>query len=303
MAAAADIIGLGSVAVDDLLHVPAYPPADAKVRVSRRDRQCGGLTGTALVAAARAGASCAYAGVLGDDDDSRFVLDTFAREGIATDLVLRRADARPIHSTIIVDEARHTRNIFFDLQGSVGADPAHPPEPALRAARAIVIDHYGIEGMIRAATIARSAGVAVVADLERNEWPGFAELLALVDHLIVSRDFAAKLTGQADPARAAAQLWRDDRAVVIVTAGAQGCWSVTRGESPRHHAAFPIEVVDTTGCGDVFHGVYAAELVRGAGLLERIRFASAAAALKARHLGGQAGIPTRHAVEQFLGER
>lgn len=48
-----DVLGLGCAAVDDLLYVPAYPPADAKVQVRRRESQCGGLTGNALVAAAR----------------------------------------------------------------------------------------------------------------------------------------------------------------------------------------------------------------------------------------------------------
>ncbi len=47
-------------------------------------------------------------------------------------------------------------------------------------------------------------------------------------------------------------------------------------------------------------GAYASALARGLGLQERIRFASAAAALKATHRGGQAGIPTRAGVEDFL---
>jgi sugar/nucleoside kinase (ribokinase family) len=297
---AIEVIGLGSVAVDDFLFVPEYPLADAKVRVRRRERQCGGLTATALVAAARAGARCAYGGVLGDDEDSCFAIAAFEREGIATHLILRRPEARPIHSTIIVDETRHTRNIFFDLQGSVGADPSHPPEETIHQAKALLIDHYGIEGMTRAAKIARSANVAVVADFERNEWPGFDDLLSRVDHLIVSKDFAAKLTGLREPDRAAAALWRDGRAVVIVTCGETGCWSVEPGGIVHNHPAFTVPVADTTGCGDVFHGAYAAELVRGAGLDERIRFASAAAALKAMHLGGQAGIPRREKVTQFM---
>ena len=73
MAGTFDIVGLGCAAVDDLLYVPAYPPADAKVQIRRRERQGGGLTATALVAAARLGTRCAYAGVLGDDDLSEFV--------------------------------------------------------------------------------------------------------------------------------------------------------------------------------------------------------------------------------------
>ena len=48
-----DILGLGCVAVDDLIYVEAFPSADAKTPVLRTDRQCGGLTATALVAGAR----------------------------------------------------------------------------------------------------------------------------------------------------------------------------------------------------------------------------------------------------------
>src|SRR5436305_4642194 len=142
-----DVLGLGCVAVDDLLYVPAYPPADAKVQVRRRERQCGGLTATALVAAARLGARCAFAGVLGDDPDSRFVLDCLEAEGVDTAHVVRRPDARPIRSTIIVDEARRTRTILYDLGGSTGADPAAPPEDVIRSARVLFVDHYGVEGM------------------------------------------------------------------------------------------------------------------------------------------------------------
>jgi sugar/nucleoside kinase (ribokinase family) len=155
--------------------------------------------------------------------------------------------------------------------------------------------------MTRAAKVARAAGVAVVADLERDEWPGFAGLLALVDHLIVSRDFAARLTGQADPAAAAEHLWRDDRQSVVVTCGEHGCWCRGRQGPARHFPAFRVAAVDTTGCGDVFHGAYAAALARGEGLDERVRFASAAAALKATAYGAQAGIPDRPAVARFLG--
>jgi sugar/nucleoside kinase (ribokinase family) len=59
-------------------------------------------------------------------------------------------------------------------------------------------------------------------------------------------------------------------------------------------------VVDTTGCGDVFHGAYAAALAEGLDPAARVRLASATAALKATRSGGQAGIPVRDTVEAFL---
>jgi sugar/nucleoside kinase (ribokinase family) len=303
MEAAMDVLGLGCVAVDDLLYVAEYPPADAKVQVRRRERQCGGLTGTALVAAARSGARCAFGGILGQEEFSRFVLDTFSREGIDVSHCVRREGVRPIHTTIIVDEGRHTRTIFFDLQGATGADPQSPPEEVIRLARVLFVDHYGIEGMTRAARIACAAGIPVVADFERHEWPGFDDLLRLVDHLIVSQEFASRLTGESGPAAAVTALGADRRTAVVVTCGADGCWYAGRDETagvPTHQPAFAVPVVDTTGCGDVFHGAYAAALARGQSLAERVRYATVAAALKATQAGGQAGIPTRAAVEAFL---
>jgi sulfofructose kinase len=301
-----DILGFGAVAVDDLIYVEEYPPAESKVHVLKRQRQCGGLTGTALVAAARLGSRCAYVGVLGDDELSRFVIESLAREGIDLEWRVERADARPAHSTIIVDQRQKTRTIFCSLDWPLGADPLRPEAELIRSARVVLVDHHGLEGTIRAARIARDSGVGVVADLERDPGGPFAELLALVDHLIISERFARELSGAADAAGAAQRLCGADRRAVVVTCGAAGCWYVGEGFGPpgtlrvRHLPAFEVEVVDTTGCGDVFHGAYASVLARGGELHQRVVIASAAAALKATKHGGQAGCPTTDEVDRFL---
>lgn len=296
-----DILGLGCVAVDDLLYVPAYPAPETKVPVSCYERQCGGLTATALVAAARLGSACAYAGILGKDALSEFVLERLAAEAVDVRLVRRRPEARPIHSTIIVDESTQSRTILYQLDGVYGAQVDWPTEDWIRAARVLFVDHFGVEGMLRAAKLARAAGIPVVADLEREHGTEFPLLLAQINHLIISRAFAEHLSGLADPAAASARLWRGPGHVVIVTAGAAGCWYTAAEARPSiHQPAHAVTAVDTTGCGDVFHGAYASALARGLDLPERVRFASAAAALKATARGGQAGIPRRAEVETFL---
>lgn len=297
-----DILGLGCAAIDDLLYLAQYPAPDTKMAVRRRDRQCGGLTCTALVAAARLGSRCAFAGVLGDDELSRFVAERYRQEGVDTSLMRCRPGARPVHSIIIVDESTKTRTILFDSQGAFGAEPDWPEPVVIEGSKVLFVDHFGVEGMIRAAGIARAAGVPVVADLENDQHPRFPDLLGLVDHLIVSKDFATRLTGQTDPATAAQMLWSADRHAVVVTCGGEGGWYVgpDHPRQPRYYPAFAVEVVDTTGCGDVFHGAYASALARGLDLEPRIRFAAAAAALKATQPGGQSGIPTRAEVERFL---
>ena len=296
-----DVLGLGCAAVDDILYVEQYPPADAKIYVTRRERHCGGLTATALVAAARLGAKCAFAGTLGFDEESEFVLQALLREGVNVDHVVRRRGAGPVRSTIVVDEHCGSRNIFAHVADVRGADAKRPPGAVIESSRVLFIDHFGIPGNLRAARIARRMGLAVVSDLEKPVQPGMPELLALVDHPIFSRRAAQELTGEREPGRAAAKLWRDDRQVVAVTCGEQGAWFVSPDDSsPKHVAAYEVPVTDTTGCGDVFHGAYAAALAIGMKVEDRIRFAAAAAALKATKHGGQDGIPTRREVDAFL---
>jgi sugar/nucleoside kinase (ribokinase family) len=296
-----DVLGLGCAAVDEILYVPTYPPADGKVEVRQRERHCGGLCATALVAAARLGVRCAYAGTLGDDDGSRFVLDVFRREGVDTRHIARRAGAGPIRSIIVVDETRRTRNIFFQLPQVLGADPKRTAEELIQSSRVLLVDRFGLPGMVRAARSARVVGIPVVADFENHRAPGLAGLLELADHLIVSNDFARGFTSARTAAAAARKLWRRDRAVVVVTCGAEGCWFYEGGSvKPRHLPAFRVRAVDTTGCGDVFHGAYAAALARGLPLVERLRLASATAALKATQPGGQRGIPRWQTVTKFL---
>ncbi|MGI6420042.1 MAG: PfkB family carbohydrate kinase [Thermoguttaceae bacterium] len=301
-----DVLGLGCTAVDDLFYIEGYPAADGKVQIRGDDRQCGGLTATALVAAARMGARCAYAGSLGDDELSRFVERRLRQEGISLDYVHRQAESRPVHSVIVVDEAHHTRTIFYDPRRAGRASPDWPPEELILASKVLFVDPYGIAGMLRAARVARAAGIPVVADVE-NPRAGeqLAELVELVDHLVVPLDFAQAWTGRQRAGEAAEALWNDRRKAVVVTCGADGCWYLGGKETRGllHQPAYRVDVVDTTGCGDVFHGAYAAGSAEGLPLAERVRLASAAAALKAGRRGGQTGIPTREAVETFLKER
>jgi ribokinase len=295
-----DVLGVGCCSVDDLFYVPTYPTADAKMAATRSERQCGGLTATALVAAARLGAKCSFAGLLGHNDLSDAVQEALEAAGVDVSHAVRREGASPVHAVIIVAESGQTRNIFFDPTAPVGADPDEPNDELIRSAKVLFVDHLGVPGAIRAAKIAREAGRAVVADLEDDSHPRFPELLALVNHLFLTCDFALRITRAATPQQAVEALLDGSRSAVGVTVGAEGAWFAEPGGAVRHQSSFPVNVVDTTGCGDVFHGAYAAALARDLPLDERVRFACAAAALKATKHGGQAGAPTLAELEAFL---
>jgi len=298
-----DVLGLGAVAVDDLLFLEKFPRPDSKMEIQKCERHAGGLSGTALVAARRMGRSCAYAGTLGEDELSRFIIDGFIAEGISVDSLVAVEGARPFHSTILVDTSARTRTILYSAQNVIGASATAPSEDVIRDSRVLLVDHTGLTGMIRAARVAHAAGIPVVADFEHEDEAGlFGEILSLADHLILPFDFAHAISGAREPSEIVDVLWSPGRKAVVITQGERGSWYRTQEEPGRffHQPAFSVDVVDTNGCGDVFHGVYASGLSENRSAAERIRFAACVAAMKATHAGGQAGIPSRAEADAFF---
>ncbi len=132
--------------------------------------------------------------------------------------------------------------------------------------------------------------------------PRFPRLVPEADILIAGLGFVPALTGTSDPWEAGRAALGLGPRIVVQTEGAKGSYTVT-GEEEFHTPAFPVEAVDTTGAGDVFHGAYLVGLLQGWDLRRVATFASAVAAVQCTRLGGRAGIPSYPEVLGFLKER
>jgi len=175
-----------------------------------------------------------------------------------------------------------------------------PDQDWLQRVRVFLIDFESGQAGLAAACMARRHQIPVVIDVERDE-PHVAEAMRVSSHIIVSEDFAGPYPGRRRVPDMLAALRSDPEQVVIVTRGEKGCVGLSSaGEFTL--PAFKVDVVDTTGCGDTFHGAFALALARGLAVVPAARFASGAAALCATQLGGRAGIPTGAQLEQLLRE-
>ncbi len=296
-----DVLGLGAVTVDFVGTVPAWPGRGVKTPLDRLTICDGGLVGTALVAVSRLGGQAAFAGKLGRSELSRRALDALRRESVDTSFVLETQDAEPIVAFIFTERTGGQRNIFWIRENVQYPMPWEFPEPGwLERTRVLMIDfESGLAG-IEAARIARQHRVPVVIDVERDE-PHVAAAMRVSSHIIVSEDFAGGYTGCSNVTEMLAALRSDPEQVVIITRGEKGCVGSTQA-GDFALPAFYVDVVDTTGCGDTFHGAFALALARGQAVVPAARFASGAAALCATQVGGRAGIPTAAQLEQFLRE-
>jgi sulfofructose kinase len=88
---------------------------------------------------------------------------------------------------------------------------------------------------------------------------------------------------------------------VVITCGSEGGFWMENGEVGRY-SAYLVDVVDTTGAGDAFHGAYLFALSRKWEMEKRCRFSSGVAALVCRAMGGRSAAPTYAQAMEFVGQ-
>jgi sugar/nucleoside kinase (ribokinase family) len=129
----------------------------------------------------------------------------------------------------------------------------------------------------------------------------YREIIKMADICIVAMEFAVKYSQDTNVEHAAQILLDHGPSTVVITEGAKGSWVYTNDEEPFHQPAYKIhDVVDTTGAGDVYHGAFLLGYLQDGDLRRAAKFASAAAAMKCRSLGGRTGIPRLPELMSFL---
>jgi len=294
------IICLGKSTLDRIWPVHTLPSKGGKYPASDYFELGGGMAATAAVAVARLGAKAAFYGRAGKDPAGYAMLEELAGYGVDVSQFRLFEGARSSVSGILVDS--EGERVIANFSGARIPDDAEWLQlDDVRHAEAVLVDVRWKDGGVAICSAARPLGIPTVMDGESADATIYEALLPVVDHAIFSlpglRSFGGgKLTNHM-------QILQHVRSmgckVAAVTMGDQGClWLDDDG--PHHQPAFGVNVVDTTGAGDVFHGAYALALAEGMDIPAAMRFASGVAALKCTHHGGRAGIPTRREVDQFL---
>ncbi len=202
---------------------------------------------------------------------------------------------------IAIDKSKGTRTIFWKRPTRDPLRVEELPPDFLSNAEFLLLDGLMKNVSLFGARQARKAGIPVMLDAGRVR-EGMRELARMCDYVVGSEEFARELGWKDDPASFRQEVRKHGFGITTITLGSRG--SVTFADDEVISCpAFPVETVDTTGAGDVFHGGYLYGLLQKWPLKDTIRFASAVAAMKCRKLGGRAGMPRLSEVQQFLQER
>ncbi len=286
---------IGHAVQDFVFSLPDLPAGGRKFRAEAFASVGGGPAATAAVAIARLGGEASLAARIGEDAVADAIVSELEGYGVNCARVKRFAGRASSLSAVMVDDAGERMIVNYrDADMPAGADWIGDAA----GFDAVLADTRWPEGAAAGFALARGAGVPAVLDAD-DPVPDDPAMLARATHLAFSADGLQGLTGEADPARALKSVHARFGAWVCVTDGARGVM-ICDAAGISAAGAFAVDVVDTLGAGDVWHGAFTLRLAEGAREADAVRFANAAAAIKVTRQGGRAGAPRRAEVDAFL---
>jgi len=276
----------------------------------------GGDSSNMIIAAARQGASTAYASRLGDDAFGRMFVELWKREGV--DIRGVGVDAQAPTGIYFVTHGPHG-HVFSYLRAGSAASRMRPedvPAELVRGARyvhasgiSMAISSSACDAVLGAFEAAHAAGAKISFDsnLRLKLWPlararamiGAAS--AMADYFFPSIEDARTLAGRDDDDTDALVDWAHGLGAktVFLKLGPQGVF-VSDGSTRARVAGLRVASVDATGAGDCFCGATLARLAAGDSSVDAARYGNAAAALKTTGFGAVAPLPRPDDVRRLL---
>lgn len=280
-----DALCVGHASYDLVFSVSHHPGADEKTVADHLLGCGGGPAANAAVTIAKLGFKAGFCGYLGNDVYGESHLLELKNLGVDTRLVVLGDSPTPLSAVLVKPDGKRA---LINYKGDTRALPADSIDFAGIKAKVVLFD--GHEPHLSLALLQQLGHGAIPTVLDAGSvHDGTTELMDKVDYLVCSEKFARQIAGDES---IALTVLANSAPNVVITLGERGLiWR--RGTETGSLSAPPINVIDTTGAGDAFHGAFAAAVAAGMGWNEILRYASAAGAFCCSRLGARPGLPDR----------
>jgi len=288
------IIVFGSLNIDMVMPVGHFPQPGETVlcHVDYLSRP-GGKGSNQAVAAARAGAKVAFVGKVGDDSFGRRSINNLKNHGIwAAGIGISE---HPTGCATIAVDAQGANFVIVAPGANLDATADQVPDEVMTDQN-ILLAQMEVSAPETFAVLARAHAQGCTTIL--NAAPAAQlppEVLQTVNYLIVNEIEAQQLAQglgmtEADPLKLAPMIAAKGDLTCVITLEAKGCVAA-QGDVVYTVGALPVDVVDTTGAGDAFCGIFAACLQKGHEWTDALHRASIGASLSCLGMGAQSGTP------------
>ena len=289
------VYAFGMIAPSTLIVLDdAYPPAGGYAEIAGVYSSFGGEAAGSAYVLARLGVDTKLDGSwLGRDHASTFVIETFSAAGLDCSAVRRGEEA--VREVVV--SAADARTVLGTYKKSMNDSSWNPPsEEDIRSSRIVCLDPFLGAESLQAARWCVGADIPYVT----VDVPADSEIAQGAEVLVVSEEYATRVSGPHDPLELLATYAEHCRGLVILTHGSEPIIYGRRGGPSRELAPYRVDVRDTTGAGDSFRAGVIYSMLNGADDERLVGTASAVAALVCEGFPGVVNSPSEADLSEFL---
>lgn len=285
------VLGIGDCTLDHFGIVERFLDPGLEVEMSKFSVQGGGAAATAVVVLARWGVETSFIGKVGDDLRGRQVEMTLAEEGVDTDGLIHETDAVSQFSFITLESTTGQRQLLY-THGTVGDIAADEVEGvSLDETELLLVDGLQPDAQLPLMQEADDRDIPIILDASDMD-PSREQLVEHADYLMASERFASRFTGVGELDSICESLLEAGPHTVAVTLGDEGVVGTdTETDGLVRAREHEVDVVDTTGAGDVFSGGFTYGVLEGWPLEKTMQVANTAAAISCTGIGARGAIP------------
>ena len=297
---------VGSTNQDIVIELQRRPAIGETVFGDKLSYFQGGKGANQAIAAHRTGALTVFVSAIGTDAFGAALRQALEHEGMICRWIISALEPT---GTAVIDVDRNGDNAITVVSGANRALNIQDVEAALHDSAPhdilLIQNELAPDMLGKLVRLGKEKGMVNVVNVAPatniTENLAFVDFLVLNEHEIeVTLDYPALDPGDVEQTADKLKVLSDKiKTNLIVTIGDKGVIACFDGNT-IYVAGHSVHVVDTTGAGDCFSGIFAGCLSNDMSLLDALTYANAGAALSVKALGASTSYPTREEILALL---
>ena len=292
------ILCIGNAAYDITLPVADFPIQNTKSRVSNKISCGGGPAANAAYLLGKWGMDVYFLGIVGNDLYGAKIKEELKSANVNIDYLQTHSTFETTLGIVIANTRNGTRTVLSYRNPDLYMDDIDIDfVPDL-----ILLD--GQEYEMSNKLIDKYPKAISIIDAGRNT----KEIITLcdkVDYVVCSLNFALEITGlniDYDDNCTLINLYKKIdqmyKGIIIITLEDKGCLFKDEVGNVKIVPSLKVKAIDSTGAGDIFHGVFTYGVARNLPLVEILKISNIAGALSVTKLGVKNSIPSKEEVRK-----
>ena len=291
------IVCVGPIFLDRIVKIDSFPEKPIKLVAKGLEKRLGGPAAVASFAVNILGESSELVSRFGDDAAADFLQSELNDYNINYDKSITVNGALSSQSHIFEDSHGERMLAVFNEKKLLNEKAL--PNFKFTNEQTYLIDAHWVEAAHYVAKNTYDRDIKCIVDLDNfSRSRAVEEIISYSSHPIFSENGLVEYTNDKSIINSLKSLYQDNNKFYAVTLGSQGVYWIDKGRV-YHCSAPDINVVETNGAGDVFHGSFARFIHANKTIQESIELATAAASLKCSRSGGIRAIPNYNELIKF----